>query len=501
MGRNKQENTKPYLLPEPLYCDPEEIRNGITMDLVNKYIKLHENRMRRYVYLENLYKGFHDIFRQPEKQDWNPDWRLAVNFPRYLTVTFAGYGYGLGIGVTHEDDNINASIRAFEKRNEMKHHNSVMIRRCCEYGHAFEYIYQDENANTCVKSLTPKELFVVYDDHMKERALFAVRYDRHTKGGHLGEPFGEILGREMIEPFDKGRKLPGEAYENWYAPRINVVEWMLNDDRMGLYESVAGLVELYDHTISEKSNDVDSFAEAILALFGPELDLEQVEDMRRKRILNIFGQSDEMAKAAAEYLVKPSADGTQENLLDRIERLIYQIAMVANISDESFGSATSGAALAYKLWSTSNLVMDANTLIEKSIRKRMKLWCTFDRNTTNKNVHEEIDIHFLPNVPDNASEQIDNLQKLDGHVSTRTKLSAAPAVVPDPDAEIERMQQEEAERLQIEEERQSQYMGFSQKLQPEVLLNQLRSEADSRQVTLQELIGQLEGSGDGEEQS
>ena len=113
----------------------------------------------------------------------------------------------------------------------------------------------------------------------------------------------------------------------------------------------------------------------------------------------------------------------------------------------------------------------------------------------------EIDIHFLPNVPDNASEQIDNLQKLDGHVSTRTKLSAAPAVVPDPDAEIERMQQEEEARLQIEEERQSQYMGFSQKLQPEELLKQLQSEADSRQVTLQELIGQLEGSRNGEEQS
>ena len=66
MGKNAQENTKPYILPEPLYCDPAEIENGISMSLVEKYIKKHEERLRRYTYLENLYKGFHDIFRQPE---------------------------------------------------------------------------------------------------------------------------------------------------------------------------------------------------------------------------------------------------------------------------------------------------------------------------------------------------------------------------------------------------------------------------------------------------
>ena len=48
-------------------------------------------------------------------------------------------------------------------------------------------------------------------------------------------------------------------------------------------------------------------------------------------------------------LQKSTADGTQENLLNRLETLIYQTSMVANISDESYGNATSGVALAYKL--------------------------------------------------------------------------------------------------------------------------------------------------------
>ena len=32
-------NTRPYTLPEPFYCDPAEVENGISMDLVEKYIR------------------------------------------------------------------------------------------------------------------------------------------------------------------------------------------------------------------------------------------------------------------------------------------------------------------------------------------------------------------------------------------------------------------------------------------------------------------------------
>ena len=51
---------------------------------------------------------------------------------------------------------------------------------------------------------------------------------------------------------------------------------------------------------------------------------------------------------------RPNGDTTQENLINRLEKLIFQICMVANISDENFG-ASSGIALKYKLQAMSNL--------------------------------------------------------------------------------------------------------------------------------------------------
>ena len=434
-------NTRPYTLPEPFYCDPAEVENGISMDLVEKYIRQHEDRLRRYRYLEALYKGFHDIFRQPEKEKWKPDWRLAVNFPRYLTTTFSGYGYGKGIKVLHPDDDIAEGLRDFEKSNEIKGHHTNMVKYCCIYGHAWEYMYQDEEGRTNVTAEKPSDLFVVYDDTMKKRALFGVRYGRHNTGKHKGEIYGEIIGSMENIPFDAGRKK--EPYPNPYAPRLCVVEWCLNDERMGLYEPVAGLIELYNHTLSEKSNDIDYFAEAILAVIGAEVEEKDLENMRDKRLVNLYG-TENVKDAIVQYLTRPSADGTQENLLTRVERLIYQIAMVANISDESFGSATSGIALAYKLWSTSNIVGDFNTLIEKSIKKRIKLWSSLQTNTTRNDAWVDIEVKFQPNIPRNVQEETQTAASAEGMVSIETQLSLL-SYVEDPKAEIEKMKQEEEE--------------------------------------------------------
>ena len=178
-------------------------------------------------------------------------------------------------------------------------------------------------------------------------------------------------------------------------------------------------------------------------MIGARVDEGDLENMRDKRIVNLFGD-DELKDTLVQYLAKPTADGTQENLLNRIERLIYQIAMVANISDESFGSATSGAALSYKLWATSNVVQRFNRKIEKSMRKIYKLWCSFATNTTNADAWKDMDFTFTSNIPRNTAEETATAKQAEGLVSKRTQLTLL-SYVPDPDAELEQIEKERAE--------------------------------------------------------
>lgn len=434
---------KPYRLPELIKLDPAKIENGISMKLVKDMITKHETRLRRYDYLENLYKGFHDVYNEPEKESWKPDNRLAVNFPRYITETFTGYGYGVPIKVTHPDEVVNEAIQTFAKDNELSDHEAEMVKKCCIYGHAFEYIYQNEDTKTKVSSCTPKECFVVYDDTVAGRALFAIKYGyRYDENGANKTMFGQILSRELIEDFYGDKKT--EISDNPYG-LIPVVEWRLDDERIGLYEEVAGLIEAYNHTIGEKANDVDAFAEAYLAIMGAKLDDEEVYRIRDDRLINIYG-TDNAKDILVQFLQKPSADGTQENLLSRLEKLIYETSMVANISDETFGNATSGTALAYKLQAMSNLALAFDRKIDKSIRKRYKVWSTLSTNVSNPDAYIDIDVQMTRNIPKNITEEVQTAAQLSGIVSKETQLSVL-SIVPDAQAEMAKIEEEQEDAV------------------------------------------------------
>ena len=352
---------RPYKLPEPLLCSADK---EINMTLIDEYIRKHEERMPRYRYLENLYKGFHDVFRLPEKESWKPDNRLAVNFPRYITETFLGYAYGIPVKKSHPDEKIKDAILEFDRDNDISDQEYELAKKCCIYGHAFEYFYQDEEAKTKTVVCNPKELFVVYDDTVKSRALFAVRYGK--KDDNVTR-YGEILTRTEIIPFD-GEKMQ-ESIPNPYG-RINCVEYVLNDERIGLYEEVAGMVETYNRVIGEKANDVDS--------------------------------------------------------------------------DESFGNA-SGTSLAYKLQSMSNLALTFDRKVEKSMRKRYKLFCSLATNVSDRDAWKDIDFTMSRNIPKNLLEEAQTAQALESIVSKETQLQVL-SIVKDVTEEIDRMEKEEEKK-------------------------------------------------------
>lgn len=434
-------NKRPYKLPAPITRDANVLEQGLKMELIKGCIEQHKLMLPRYEYLENLYLGFHDIFRLPEKEGWKPDHRLAVGFPRYITDTFIGYAYGKPIKVQSEDKKFDEAMQLFAKRNALKDHNKEMAKVACKFGHAFEYLYQNENTETRVTRFTPRQMFIVYDDSVAERALFAVRYGYHGEKSKLrGKLYGEILTPDQVLKFEEDKIT--DTNDNPYG-KIPVVEWKLNEERIGLYESVAGLVETYNAALGEKANDVESFAEAYLAIMGAEIDEEGIRRIRDSRIINLYGTNN-AKDVLIQFLQKPTADGTQENLLDRLETLIYQTSMVANISDESFGGATSGTSLAYKLQAMSNLAESFDSKMEKSIRKRLKLFCTLSTNTPRQDAYEDVEITFTRNVPKNLLEEAQTAAQLSGIVSHETQLRGL-SIVADPKAELERIKDEDEE--------------------------------------------------------
>ena len=192
-----------------------------------------------------------------------------------------------------------------------------------------------------------------------------------------------------------------------------------NEERMAIFESSYSMINAYNKAISEKANDVDYFSDAYLKILGAKLDTETTKNIRENRIINFEGE--EADKIIVEFLGKPDADASQENHINRLERLIYQTSMVANINDENFATS-SGIALKYKLLSMSNLGKTKERKFTSGMNRRYKLIFNHPLSKVGKDDWLQIDYKFTQNIPANLLDEAQIAAQLSGIVSKDTQL-------------------------------------------------------------------------------
>jgi SPP1 family phage portal protein len=200
---------------------------------------------------------------------------------------------------------------------------------------------------------------------------------------------------------------------------------------------VLPLINAYNKALSEKANDVDYFADAYLKVLGQKLDEEAVKYLRESRVINFDGDAQGLV---VDFMQKPNGDDTQEHLLDRIERLIFIIAMVANISDENFATS-SGIALRYKLLAMTNLAKKKERKFTSGMNRRYKLIFSNPVVQLPSDAWITIKYQFTPNIPNNIAEEAATAQSLAGITSKKTQLSVL-SVVDDVNAEIDQINKE-----------------------------------------------------------
>ena len=159
-----------------------------------------------------------------------------------------------------------------------------------------------------------------------------------------------------------------------------------------------------------------------MKILGAELDGKGLEYIRDNRIINLVGEQAD--KVDVDFMAKPSGDTTQENLLNRLTDLIFQIAMVANISDKDF-SGSSGVALEFKLQSMKNLAQQKERKMLSGIRKRYKLifGIPTNVNASNRDEWKSLKYRFTRNTPRNISDEAQTAKLLEGVVPKETQLS------------------------------------------------------------------------------
>lgn len=428
------------------YYDSEK---EITLSDVMRFILENEQLAREYAKMRRYYKADHDaIVKAMPKPNNKPDNRLVLNYPKKLVDTFTGFAVGKPVQITLSEKLGNKSLSEFNISRKMDSVIARVWKESAIYGRAYFYVYSHDS-EIYVTDALPLDTFVIYDNTVAHKPLYAVRY------GHIGNSTNyriTVFSERYQWESDTSRNTSnfGVRQANPFG-MIPIIEAVENDERLSVIKNVLPLIDEINKAMSEKANDVDYFADAYMKVLGAILSEDDLENLRNYRIINLKSRESDDPNETPEsldvdFLSKPNADTTQENLINRIVDNLYQVSMIVNLNDKDFGNST-GVALEMKYKPMLNLATLKSRGFTESLKDTYQVVFASDLiENISREAWKDIDVNFQYDLPHDTLSEAQTAQILANLVSSETWLKTL-SIVNDPRQEQERIDQEKKEQM------------------------------------------------------
>ena len=294
------------------------------------------DRQRLYDY----YRGEQPV-NKGEAVRGRPNNLLRAPFPRYITEVHTGYFLGIPPALAYGEAAAGERYAALSRDLDLPHLYFDLGRDLSICGAGFALVWA-ERSGVRVCRCDPCDCFAIRSGGAGAPLLAAVR----LLAGGKGETRGVLYTAERLIPFvwDGTGVTLGTAEEN-LLHTIPLLSFYNNCQGMGDFEMVTGLVDAYNVLLSGALDDMQSVANAFLALYGMQGTTQKdIDNANRTRILSLS------EGGRAEFVVKNLNHEALGQLETNLRRSILQLSMTPDLCDEHFAGNSSGVALQYKLW-------------------------------------------------------------------------------------------------------------------------------------------------------
>lgn len=294
------------------------------------------DRQRLYDY----YRGEQPV-NKGEAVRGRPNNLLRAPFPRYITEVHTGYFLGIPPALAYGEAAAGERYAALSRDLDLPHLYFDLGRDLSICGAGFALVWA-ERSGVRVCRCDPCDCFAIRSGEAGSPLLAAVR----LFAGGKGETRGVLYTAERLIPFvwDGTGVTLGTAEEN-LLHTIPLLPFYNNCQGMGDFEMVTGLVDAYNVLLSGALDDMQSVANAFLALYGMQGTTQKdIDNANRTRILSLS------EGGRAEFVVKNLNHEALGQLETNLRRSILQLSMTPDLCDEHFAGNSSGVALQYKLW-------------------------------------------------------------------------------------------------------------------------------------------------------
>ena len=266
-----------------------------------------------------------------------PNNLLRVPFPRYITEVQTGYFLGVPPTLSYErpeEGRIYADLPMDYLLFDIGRDMSI-----CGEGFALVWL---EQSGVRVCRCAPLTCFGIRGGEAGEPLRAAVRLFKRPDDTVCGMLYEE----ERVTPFTwDGQRVALGAPEENLPGHLALVPFNNNCQTCGDFEMVTGLLDAYNLLLSGAMDDMQSVANAFLALYGMQGTTQgDIDEANRTRILSLA------EGGRAEFVVKNLNHEALAQLESNLRRSILELSMTPDLSDERFAGNASGVAMQYKLW-------------------------------------------------------------------------------------------------------------------------------------------------------
>ncbi|EGV15258.1 phage portal protein, SPP1 family [Streptococcus infantis X] len=426
---------------------------ALSKELIYKLIQKHTQERQRLKDLKKYYLGEHAILKHERRNKNAPNFKTVANHAKDIADTATGYFMGNAIKYNNTaDGDIESLIVAFDGA-EIDQVDTQNALNMSIYGRAYEYIYAKEGLTELDStSVDPDNVFLVYDDSIERKVLFAVYYyeikdDTKDATKYQAEVFTQNLHYHIVLRDSSTGTTQNEQVEPHNLGQVPIIEYRNNHFAIGDYEQQISLIDAYNSLMGNRVNDKEQAVESILVLYGAQL-ADNLEDAREAMsILAEEGLLELPTDAKADFLKNALDENATEILRKALKEDIYTFSHVPNLTDENFAGNSSGVAMEFKLLGLEMITKTKEANYKRGIRQRIAIFAHYLGMQQIALEAHSIVPQFSRGLPKNLLELSQVINNLEGKVSLRQLISLLP-FVEDPDAELEDLEEEKEKNME-----------------------------------------------------
>lgn len=381
--------------------------DNLTPQRVMQFVKHHNQYQRpRLERLDEYYKGLNVGILEHESRrvdEDKADHRAVHSFGKYIADFQTSFSVGNAISVRHDDD---MRLDTVENINNFDEINSDLFLDMTRFGRAYEYVYRGHDDIEHSVALSPLETFIIYSLDVEPQPIMAVRY-------HLIDTIDDdvISNEYRVETWTSaeytsyqptsinGTPVQDETSELYVFPMI---EYKNNKFRIGDFENVIPLIDLYDAAQSDTANYMTDLNDAMLVIKGDidtllqgssmmsgidptdesaamQLAKDKMEMLKSMKSANMLllksgvSMTGQQTNVDAGYIHKEYDVTGTEAYKDRLAHDIHKFSHTPDLTDENFAGNASGVAMKYKVLGTIELASTKRKAFEVGLYQRYNI--------------------------------------------------------------------------------------------------------------------------------